>query len=83
MQNYLHQIFFNPNEKRSKTSVIKPGITLHLLANSFPNKTPPASNPQFPLDINRSFTIFRCSSPKILLSATAEQFFFFSFGCLE
>lgn len=56
---------------------MKPGITLHLLANSFPNKTPPASNSQFPLDINRSFTIFRCSSPKILLSATAEVFFFF------
>ena len=55
---------------------MKPGITLHLLANSFPNKTPPVSNPQFPLDINRSFTIFRCSPPKILLSATAEQFFF-------
>lgn len=41
--------------------------------NSFPNKMPSVSNAQFTLDINRSFTFFRCNSPKILLSPTAEH----------
>lgn len=65
-----------PDEK-IKPSVMKFYIKLHLLTNSFPNKLPSASNPQFPLDINKYFTVFRSSLQKILLSPTAEHISYF------